>query len=39
MNLKIRRSINDNQMVKQRINSGEDYSINTRLSLKITFLE
>ena len=34
MNIKIRRAVNNNQMVKY-INSGKDYSINTRLNLKI----
>ena len=39
MNFKMRRSVNDNQMVKKYINSGEDYSTNTtRLNLKIRFL-
>ena len=38
MNFKIRRTVNYNQMVKKRINSGEDYSINVRLNLKIRFL-
>ena len=37
-NFKIRRSVNDNQMVKKYKNSGEDHSINTRLNLKIRFL-
>ena len=38
MNFKIRRTINDNQMVKKYLNSGKDYSINTSLNLKIRFL-
>ena len=37
MNFKIRRALNDNQMVKN-INSGEGYLINTRLNSKIRFL-
>ena len=38
MSFKTRRSVNDNQMVKKYVNSGEDYSINTKLNSKIRFL-
>ena len=32
MNFKICRVIYDNKTVKRKINSGEDYSVNTRLN-------
>ena len=39
MNSKIPRAVNDNQMVEISINSGKDYSINTKLNLKFRFVE
>ena len=37
MNFKIRKAVNDNQMVKKYINSGKDYSTNAGLNLKVKF--